>query len=68
MQDLKLEDKFSKIRIQLLWDRDDKGYAFWGIMLAKMKIIENNKIDTCATDGRDIFIIVNIVKAYHSSI
>lgn len=55
MENLKLEDKFSKIRIQLLWDRDNKGHAFWGIMLAKMKIIENNKIKTCATDGRDIF-------------
>ena len=43
MENLKLEDKFSKIRIQLLWDRDNKGHAFWGIMLAKMKIIENNK-------------------------
>ena len=39
MQNLKLEDKFSKIRIQLLWDRDDKGHAFYGAVLVKMKII-----------------------------
>ena len=55
MQNLKLEDKFSKIRIQLLWDRDDKGHAFYGAVLVKMKIIEKNSIPTFATDGRDIF-------------
>ena len=55
MQNLKLEDKFSKIRIQLLWDRDDKGHAFYGAVLVKMKIIEKNSIKTFATDGRDIF-------------
>ena len=55
MQNLKLEDKFSKVRIQLLWDKDDKGHAFYGIVLVKMKIIEKNEIDTFATDGKDIF-------------
>ena len=40
MKDLKLEDKFSKIRIHLLWDREDKGHAFYGAVLVKMKIIE----------------------------
>lgn len=55
MKDLKLEDKFSKIRIHLLWDREDKGHAFYGAVLVKMKIIEKNSIKTFATDGRDIF-------------
>ena len=55
MQDLKLEDRFSKCRIQLLWDKDAKGHAFYGCILVKMKFIENNKIDTFATDGKDIF-------------
>ena len=55
MQNLKLEDKFSKVRIQLLWDRDNKGHAFYGAILVKMKILEKNSINTFATDGKDIF-------------
>ncbi len=54
MKELKLEDKFAKIRIHLLWDRDNQGHAYYGIILVKMKIIEKNEIPTFETEGRDI--------------
>ena len=40
MKELKLEDKFAKIRIQLNWDTDNKGHAYYGIILVKMKSVK----------------------------
>mgnify|MGYP003624652022 FL=1 len=50
-----LNTRFSKARIQLAWDVEEKGHSFYGCILVKMQIINKTDIDTMATDGKDIF-------------